>query len=393
MQQSRSNFVTIPGLVILFVLALAAAYAGIGLLFAALTALFLLCLLSRLWAEGSLKKLGFGMDAKDICGFPGDELCLPVRISNDKFLPVIWLSADLGIGEEDCVAPKDGSEAVFSWIMPRQKLSWDEPLKALRRGVKRISSVDLVSGDGFGLAWTASTADLSKDMQIFVFPAILPADITVLTRKLSEMEAWSKGRYTDPTLVNSTVPYGPGESVRDISWRLLAKQGELLVNKKEKLDTRRMCLVLDFESFSYETATETGSGTASVFHVRGEAFEHMLSLAASVIDKASSSGIRCSAVLPGYGKHGAEMIIPEEAELQAETLLRALASVKYGGGKCVLPHAQMMEEYHKLGQFFCLTASPAESMERLAGLEVPVWYISTSEAGGDHVIPEEDILR
>ncbi len=392
MQQSRSNFVTIPGLVILFVLALAAAYAGIGLLFAALTALFLLCLLSRLWAEGSLKKLGFGMDSKDICGFPGDELCLPVRISNDKFLPVIWLSADLGIGEEDCVAPKDGSEAVFSWIMPRQKLSWDEPLKALRRGVKRISSVELVSGDGFGLAWTASTADLGKDMQIFVFPAILPADITVITGKLSEMEAWSRGRYTDPTLVKNTVPYGPGENVRDISWRLLAKQGELLVNKKEKLDTRRMCLVLDFESFSYETATETGSGTATVFNVRGEAFEHMLSLAASVIDKASSSGIKCSLVLPGCGKRGAEIIVPEEAELQAETLLRALAEVEYEGGECVLPCARMMDEYHKLGQFFCLTASPAESMERLAGLEAPVWYISSGEAA-DHVIPEDDILR
>ena len=392
MQQSRSNFVTIPGLVILFVLALAAAYAGIGLLFAAITALFLLCLMSRLWAEGSLKKLDFGMDGKDICGFPGDELSLPVRISNDKLLPVVWLSADLGIGEDECVAPKDGSEAVFSWIMPRQKLSWDEPLKALRRGVLRIPSADLVSGDGFGLAWTASTVKLSEDMEIYVFPSILPVDITVLTRRLSEMEAYSKGRYTDPTLVQNTIPYSPGESVRDISWRLLAKQGELLVNKKEKLDTRRMCLVPDFESFSYETTTETGSGAAAVFHVHKEAFEHMLSLAASVIDKTSSSGIRCSLVLPGCGKRGAEIIVPEEAELQAESLLRALAEVEYEGGECVLPCARMMDEYHKLGQFFCLTASPKESMERLAGLESPVWYISSGEAA-DHVIPEEDILR
>ena len=43
MQQIRSNFITVPGLIILFVLAFIAAYLGIGLLFAVLAAVFLLC--------------------------------------------------------------------------------------------------------------------------------------------------------------------------------------------------------------------------------------------------------------------------------------------------------------------------------------------------------------
>ena len=393
MQQARSNFVTIPGLVILLVLALAAAYAGIGLLFAALAALFLLCLICRLWAEGALKKIGFGAGGRALCGFPGDELSLPLSVFNDKFLPVVWLSADLKIGEGECIALKDGNEAVFSWIMPHQKLAWDEPVKAVKRGVRRLSSVDMVSGDGFGLAWTANSMELKDDIEVFVFPAILPVDITVLVRKLSEMEAYSKGWYTDPTLIKNTVPYGPGESIRDISWRLLAKQGELVVNKKEKLDARRMCLVLDLESFSYETTTETASGTTVVLSVREEAMEHMLSVAASVIDKASSSGIRCSLVIPGYGERRAEVIAPEEAEFQAETLLRALATVEYGGGDCSVPYVRMLDDCHKLGQLFCLTLDPEGSMKRLAGLEAPVWYITPGRACGDRVIPEEDILR
>ena len=393
MQQSRSNFVTVPGLVILLVLALAAAYAGIGLLFAALAALFLLCLTCRLWAEGSLRKIAFGAGGRALCGFPGDELSLPISVSNDKFLPVVWLSADLKIGEDDCIALRDGSEAVFSWIMPHQKLAWDEPVKAVKRGVRTLSSVDMVSGDGFGLAWTANSMQLKDAVEVFVFPAILPVDITVLVRKLSEMEAYSKGWYADPTLIKNTVPYGPGESIRDISWRLLAKQGELVVNKKEKLDARRMCLILDLESFSCETVTETPSGPSVVYMVREEALEHMLSVAASVIDKASSSGIRCSVVIPGYGDHRAEVMIPEEAGSQAEMLLRALAAVDYGGGECSVPFGQMLDEWHKLGQFFCFTGIAEESMKRLGGLEAPVWYVTPESKSADHVIPEEDMLR
>ncbi|MBR6236173.1 MAG: hypothetical protein IKR16_00370, partial [Firmicutes bacterium] len=99
MQKVKSNFVNPAGLAVLAVLALLSAYLGIDLLFALLAGAFLLCLVSWLWTAASLKKLTIGTGRQEICGFPGDDLKVSVRLDNDKMIPVVWLRAELNAGE------------------------------------------------------------------------------------------------------------------------------------------------------------------------------------------------------------------------------------------------------------------------------------------------------
>ena len=390
MQQIRSNFITIPGLVILFALAFIAAYLGMGFLFAVLVAVFLLCLVSRLWADNSLKKLDFEIDAAELCGFPGDELYFPVKISNNKFLPVIWLSAHLQIDDGACIT--SGDDAFFSWVMPYQKLSWTERVRAERRGVCTVSKLDLLSGDGFGLSELTVPRDLKYKIEAVIYPAIFSVDVSVLLRKLTELEASGKGYYTDPTLLKTVTPYTYGDSYKDLNWRILARGGELVVNKKEKLDALRMSIIIDIESYSHEEISDSPSSTSPSYYVDQESFEHALSLAASISDAAVCAGAVCSVIIPAYDKRPSEMVVPEERTAQSELLLRALAAVDYHGGPAKIPYARIEDEFHRLGQLFCITASADESRSRFDKLDALIWYISSANEYSDHVIPEQEIL-
>ena len=393
MQRARSNFVTFPGLALLFILAVVSVCLKTGPLFAVLTALFLLCLISRLWADASLKKIKISTGTDELSGFPGDSISLPVTITNDKMIPVIWLSVALDIGEDSCIKAQSDARPSFSWMMPHQTLSWSESFAALKRGVCRVSAVDAVSGDGFGLAETEMPQALERPLDIYVFPSLLPLNISAILRKLTELEASSKGFYTDPTLLKTVTPYTQTESFKDLNWRILARQGELVVNKKEKLDALRMCLVIDLESVSYEEITENPSGSSVMHRVKKERLEHMLSVAASIVDAASECGASCSVVLPSYEGREVEIVISERPSEQTVPALKALACVDYQGGRAELPFDDILSGYHSLGQLFCLTDSAADSAERMAGLDEGLWYISAVEEGMEHVIAEAEILR
>ena len=170
MQKAQSNFVRPAGLVILGVCALLSAYLGIGLLFAVLTAVFLVCLIAWLWTRTSLNKLEISLKDAEIKCFPGSEAKAAVMVRNGKILPVVWLGISLDIEDGACV--KRGEEAVFSWIMPWQKLSWHEELLALRRGVCIVNSAMASSGDGFGLSEILKPVVFPRPLRIVVFPQL-----------------------------------------------------------------------------------------------------------------------------------------------------------------------------------------------------------------------------
>ena len=265
-------------------------------------------------------------------------------------------------------------------------------MRALRRGICTFSSLNIVSGDGFGLSELSAPRDLKYDIDAVVYPSLLPVDISVILKKLTELEASPRGYYTDPTLIKTVLPYSSGDSYKDLNWRLLARGGGLVVNKKEKLDTLRLCVIVDLESYSYEQISEGPSGSQTICHVHEDSLEHALSLAASIADAAALSGAICSVVIPSYGKRTANVAIPEERSSQTALLLKALAAVDYQGGASEIPFGQIEDEYHRLGQLFCITSSVHDSRERFDSFDFPVWYISPKEENSDHVISEQEIL-
>ncbi|MBO4861571.1 MAG: DUF58 domain-containing protein [Firmicutes bacterium] len=403
MQQIKSSFVNPAGLAVLAALALLSAYLRIDVLFAVLAGAFLLCLISWLWTRTALRKLSIGTDRPDVCGFPGDDLPVRIKLSNSKLLPVVWLSAELPEADRGCVS-SEGEAAAFSWVMGRQTLEWTEELKAVKRGVCSFGHVKASSGDGFGLSEDTKDLPLDGGLRVIVFPALKDVNVNCILSRLSELEVSRNGFYSDPTLVKNVREYSGSESFKDLNWRLLAKGGELLVNIKEKMDVRRACILVDLESFSVTEDPTAQSGGTVRYRVLEDELEHALSVAGSVAAELCSKGVLCSLAIPGYAVKGEEpvdtaarpgrVVRPDEGDPGTDTLLTALAEIEYQGGPAKLPLEWISGHYHQLGQIFCIALEKRRALDALELAQpLPVWYVLPSDDGSGRTIEETELLR
>ena len=412
MKQLGSNLATAAGLVMLGLLTLLAAYLQIPALLAALLVVWLLCLIAYVWARLALSRLDVSLDGEDSRAFPGEELSVDARLENRKFLPLLWVEARFPLDRDSCVAPAEEEEAAegerpeedralterFLWVMPQQSIRWQQRAWAVHRGVCRFDSLELASGDGFGLADRRRRISLGAGFRFVVYPAVREVDVSPILRRMSELERFDRGLYTDNTLIKTIRDYQEGDSFRDINWRVLARQGSLQVNVREKLAMRRVCLAADLESFSYTRTIEAGGESHMERLVYGEELERMLSLVASVIVAVHEQGVLCSLVIPGAGEAPARVLTPEVRETQVPELLTALAEVAYRGEKSSFPGEEMLAKRHRLGQLFLFSrvcpggeSAPERSLEGLPLLRVVQQWDEEETAGRRDVIRETDL--
>ena len=189
--------------------------------------------------------------------------------------------------------------------------------------------------------------------------------------------------------------------MRDINWRLLAREGKLLANVKEKLEARRICFVLDLRSYSYEEQIDTPGGSKTVEHADRH-LERTLSVVASAVCALSEKGVICSLAVPGYTVKAKEEK-PEEARSSCVVccadasdpapVLTALAEIDYDGGPAALPLEEMSAESHLLGQVFCFSlkaGSAVYSIEKAVGNSV--WTVAVKGASSERCILETELL-
>ena len=385
---------------VLAFLMLLSAYMGIGALFALLFGIFLVCLVSFLWTRYSLGKLAVDLDEYEVCGFPGDTISTGVTVKNNKLLPVVWLRADFPLEEDARIKPSD-DPAVFSWVMPHQELHWSDGYVALKRGVTAVPAAQLSSGDGFGLSDASKALPLPQVLRFVVYPALIDIDVTFLLWKLTELESSKSGLYTDQTLLKSVRDITPSDSFKDINWRLLAREGKLQVNVKEKLETRRICFVLDLKSYSYDEPRETQGGTVIVQKADAH-LERTLSAVASAVCALSEKGVLCSLAVPSYTRPAkgddpeeerpASLVLCDDAD-DPSPILTALAEVEYEGGPARLPLEEMAAESHLLGQAFCFSlnaGTAADAIEKALGSSV--WTVAARGSASERCVMETELL-
>ncbi len=372
MKRQGSNLVTPTGLVLLALLTLVAAYLRAPALEAMLFALLLLCSAAYFWARAALGHIEVELGQEDLRAFPGELVEARARLKNAKFLPVIWLEARFPTSGAACVAPpaeeQEGLEPgeepeikeSFLWVMPQQTIFWRQKVRAVRRGVCEIRSMELFSGDGCGLADRRKSAGLERGFRFIVYPEIRHVDPAPLLARLSELERSRSGFYTDSTLISNIRDYRDGDSFRDINWRLLARQGTLQVNVHETMAMRRLCLMPDLGSFAFTEQKEVNGERQTVRSAHEAELERMLSLIASIIVAVNGRDVLCSLVIPSIDGAPARLITPEERETQVTQLLTAIAEIDYHGGDCVFPAAEIAEEGHMLGQLFLFSLSLPE---------------------------------
>lgn len=377
MKQQGSNFVSWGGIIFLAILVLLAAYFDVASLEIFLVVVFILCLAAFAWGRFALRKVEVEIEEEECCGFPGQVLEVDAQLHNRKVLPLIWLDLGFTIGTKTCIVPPAEAtgkhsepkqekqrelRAAFIWVMPHQKVSWKQSALAVHRGICRMDTVNLCSGDGFGLSSQTGTMTLPAPVRFVVYPKIIPVDVALILNNMSEMENAKNGFYTDRTLLENTRDYREGDSFKNINWRLLARRDDVQVNVYEKLTMHRVCFIPDMFSFTHLEDIEEGQEKRRVRVLETECMEDMFSLMASVIVKLHEHGVICSLVVPACGDKPEKVVIPESAETQVMELLGALAEIEYECENMSMPADTLTFERHKLGQIYLFSKNLQRSM-------------------------------
>lgn len=384
-KQSRSSrFAGLPGILLLLVLAVTAIYFNAQLVGAFLSLLALLFGCSFVWSREVLKKAEISAEPlKGEC-CAGETLLLEMKVKNKSFFPLIWLDVILPMGKRP-LARQAGQEDFswhflkgnpeaqigirerFVWLLWQQEIGWQEELSAVRRGVITLEGAGLRAGDGFGLSAQESWYPFETPVRLIIYPRITAVSARPFLKICQEAAARDRGQQEDVTVLKSSRPYQPGDSVKRINWRILAGSGRMEINLYEQVMPGCMTFLLDLESFRRVTEEENSQGMKEKKIVLLEQdLEQMISLAASCMKAIEERHIPTALVIPAYGGREAFLGLPGEGESILRFSLEALAELDYQAQEVRFPYEEFWQRSHSLGNIHICTRS--DSCSGLDGL-------------------------
>lgn len=180
--------------------------------------------------------------------FLNDEIPVTVEVSNQGWLPVLWLklhesipvglSLDKNIQKVISLGPKGNAQVKYR-------------LQAHRRGYYRIGPLSVSSGDLFGLLKDQRWEDSGS--YLTVYPQIVPLSSVKLPSR-SPLGTLRSNQliYEDPSRVWSKRDYNSGDSLRRIDWKGSAAVGRLQVKQFEPSIALETSIFLNLHSPEYE---------------------------------------------------------------------------------------------------------------------------------------------
>lgn len=371
-----SNFANPIGIGILAAMAVLFYYNGLNEAAGTFLLFFFLFLAAWLWNRFALSRLDIQIKDSRVCAFPGSTFQLSCKISNRKFLPLMWVEVLFPLPKNGCVEPADeenskmvfeeasgeevpGACARLSWLLWHQESQLDIPLKAVRRGICTFTRASAASGDGFGLGAKEKSVSLDIQPVFVVYPAVMPVQINDLTQSTSDTEAGHNGYLEDITLLKMNRVYQPGDPVKKVNWRQLAGQNIMMTNIYETIFPKMMTFLLDLSSFRTYTSEKNNMTCEDIviWTPLSDELEEMISITASSILRLADTGICCGLIIPGLPDQNAVIHYPARHGSDPENLLYSLASVSYRDEEAVVPYDRLMENAIFFGTFCIITYS------------------------------------
>ncbi|MBQ6124770.1 MAG: DUF58 domain-containing protein [Spirochaetales bacterium] len=333
--EASSWFTSLGGIICLGVLSVLTAYFHLMNLTVFLLAVLFMALFSFIWGKLSLRSVEVEASAMSCNVFPGEDIRVNISVSNNKAIPVIWINVRYFKNPPVFLSDSSEIEHRVAWLMPRQKATWTTSMQTKRRGIAFMETIGASSGDGFGLCTETLDYPLPKPPMIVVYPKVYPVDAGILVENSSSMLPFDRGCVEDDTLFKGIHDYQHGDSIKHINWRILAHQGELAVNEYQPVIPRLVTFVLDLMSFTTWREEVTNAGSVMVLDsMDAEGMEDMISLTASCILAMTGRKVRCSLVIPAFGKSEMRVIDGNGLDDQIPLLLTELAGLEYMGEEC-----------------------------------------------------------
>jgi uncharacterized protein (DUF58 family) len=260
-------------------------------------------------------------------GFPGENINLQVEVENRKLLPISWLRVQddweraVGPDDEEILAPSHIKER--GYLTNIFSLHWYEKarrsynLLLRRRGVFSLGPARLDSGDLFGIF--EKREEMGKHEYLTVFPSLLPFPQLEFPAEDPFGDRKSRQRiFEDPSRPMGVREYRPEDSFRHIHWPATARTGKLQVKVYQPTAGQVMMVCLNVSTFA-----KYWEGVYPAL------LEHLIEMAATLVDEGISQGYKVGLVANGCLAHADQpfRIPPGRSPQQLAVLLQALAGV------------------------------------------------------------------
>lgn len=318
------------GIVALLVAAVAAVLIGVPTvaLLACLTVVVMT--LARLWTRLALEEVSYACRPLFSSVMEGEVFGLAMSVENNKPLPVPWLRISqfiprgLEIAESDAaIGTLFGGKTigVATQLGARERLTVIHRLRAKRRGYYDLSSAVLAGGDLFGFYDTRRDLNLGP-VRIVAFPRIVPLpDFELPSARPTGDVTSRRQRVQDQNWPVALRDYMPGDPMKWIDWKALARRRQLYVRRFEPSTSQHVVVLLE---------CRTGSETVAGWSERPWLLEAAACAAASVAYRAAELGYGVGLVANGVppGHHTQSVIRAGHGPRHLANVLQALACVQ-----------------------------------------------------------------
>jgi uncharacterized protein (DUF58 family) len=266
-------------------------------------------LLSFLWTFSLARRLFIDRKMRYGWAQVGDQLQERFTVSNESFLPALWLEVD-----DHSNLPGYTAGRVTS-IAGNQSMEWKTDGMCTRRGLFNLGPTTLRSGDPLGLCSLEVTHPNSTIL--LVLPPVLPLPAI----EIAAGGRAGEGRRSNRTALETTVSvetvraYTPGDPLKAIHWPTSARKNALHVRQFEHMPSSDWYIFLDLEA-----RVQAGSGSESTE-------EHGVILAASLTHRGLREGHSVGMVM---SSPELTWLSPQHSSGHSMNIMRALAVAKPG---------------------------------------------------------------
>ena len=278
------------------------------------------------WNRRSLKGVEYARLLGERRAFPGETVDLTLRVTNQKLMPLGWLSVEdqwsmaLPLENGALFPSVSGLTGLFRSafsIRWYERVSRRYRVRCTQRGFYSFGPVRLSSGDIWGLF----RQDLVQDHLdwLVVYPQVLPLEALGFPPKepLGETRAFWR-IFEDPTRAVGIRDHRPEDSFRRIHWKATARRQELQVKVHEPTTSHNLVIFLNVATFARHW-----EGTKPVL------LEQAIAVAASVASHAVKERFMVGLMANGSIPHSDQPIkvLPSRRPDQLARVLEALAAV------------------------------------------------------------------
>lgn len=359
------------------------------LLWFLLSALFLLLLISAVYQRFALKKVSYTRYFSSKTAYEGEQIEMVEEIVNGKLLPLPWLrlessiSRGLEFGNQDNLAISSGeiyqNHVSLFYLRSYRQIKRRHLVRCERRGIFRLDTATMTTGDLFGLSRKTHTYPLQ--LELLVYPGMIDPDLLPLPVHswLGELPV-KRWIVEDPFLTAGTREYSSGDSLACINWKATARSGVMQVHRKDYTADSRLIICLNVENSDSMWRAVTDA----------DRIELGIRYAATVADYAISHGVEtgllCNGRLEGTG---ARDPVIQELMGSVEDMFGLLARLNLDR---TLPMSRILEqecENHSSGNDYLVISCHRgdellQAAERLQLLGNGVEWLDIPEAGREH---------